>query len=100
MASLGDLDGDGVGDLVLGLGLDGDGGPRRGAVWVLFLDGVPTNASRLSTVRPARTTALCVVTMCVSAKCVCAHFPGVPVDRRHRLGLPCRSTRLRNVPRV
>ena len=40
VASLGDLDGDGVGDLAVGAYLDDDGGTRRGAVWVLFLDGV------------------------------------------------------------
>ena len=44
MASLGDLDGDGVGDLAVGARLDDDGGnppeADRGAVWVLFLDGV------------------------------------------------------------
>ena len=36
--SLGDLDGDMVGDLAVGAALDGDGGFRRGAVWVLFLN--------------------------------------------------------------
>ncbi len=41
VASLGDLDGDGVGDLAVGAPLDDDGGENRGAVWVLFLDGVP-----------------------------------------------------------
>jgi len=38
--SLGDLDGDGVNDLAVGAAWDDDGGSRRGAVWVLFLDGV------------------------------------------------------------
>jgi hypothetical protein len=37
IAPLGDLDGDGVGDLAVGAYLDDDGGPDRGAVWVLFL---------------------------------------------------------------
>ena len=37
-ASLGDLDGDGVGDLAVGAEWDDDGGTNRGAVWVLFLD--------------------------------------------------------------
>ncbi len=37
VASLGDLDGDGVGDLAVGAYLDDDGGNARGAVWVLFL---------------------------------------------------------------
>ena len=39
-AALGDLDGDGVGDLAVGAPGDDDGGSGRGAVWVLFLDGV------------------------------------------------------------
>jgi len=38
VASLGDLDGDGIGDLAVGAPGDGDGGQSRGAVWVLFLD--------------------------------------------------------------
>ena len=38
---LGDVDGDGVGDLAVGAYGDSDGGSRRGAVWMLFLDGVP-----------------------------------------------------------
>jgi hypothetical protein len=38
-AALGDLDGDGVGDLAVGAIYDDDGGPDRGAVWVLFLNG-------------------------------------------------------------
>lgn len=37
-ASLGDLDGDGTADLVVGARADGDGGLKRGAVYVLFLD--------------------------------------------------------------
>ena len=41
VASLGDLDGDGVGDLVVGAHWDDDGVAYAGAVWVLFLDGVP-----------------------------------------------------------
>ncbi len=41
VASLGDLDGDRVGDLAVGAHLDDDGGANRGAVWMLFLDGVP-----------------------------------------------------------
>ena len=39
--ALGDLDGDGVGDLAMGARGDDDGGNARGAVWVLFLDGCP-----------------------------------------------------------
>ena len=42
LAALGDLDGDGVGDLAVGASGDGDGpagwSPGRGAVWILFLD--------------------------------------------------------------
>jgi hypothetical protein len=38
LASLGDLDGDGLTDLAVGAPRDGDGGANRGAVWVLFLD--------------------------------------------------------------
>ncbi|MCZ6810938.1 MAG: hypothetical protein O7D97_02945 [Planctomycetota bacterium] len=39
VASLGDLDGDGIGDLAVGATGDDDGGGTRGAVWILFLDG-------------------------------------------------------------
>jgi hypothetical protein len=38
VASLGDLDGDGVLDLAVGADGDDDGGGNRGAVWILFLD--------------------------------------------------------------
>ncbi len=38
LASLGDLDGDGVVDIAVGARLDDDGGFNRGAVWVLFLN--------------------------------------------------------------
>ena len=37
-AGIGDLDGDGVTDLAVGCWLDDDGGPDRGAVWVLFMN--------------------------------------------------------------
>ena len=40
IVSLGDLNGDGVGDLAAGAWGDDDGGSGRGAVWVLFLDGI------------------------------------------------------------
>ncbi len=36
--AIGDLDGNGVTDIVVGAPLDGDGGPGKGALWVLFLD--------------------------------------------------------------
>ena len=38
VAGLGDLDGDGVPDLAVGAVDDDDGGPDRGAVWILFLN--------------------------------------------------------------
>ncbi len=40
VASPGDVDQDGFGDLVVGADLDDDGGSDRGATWVLFCDGV------------------------------------------------------------
>jgi hypothetical protein len=45
VASLGDLDGDGVGDLAVGAWLDDDGGLDRGAVWILFLNADGTGRS-------------------------------------------------------
>ncbi|MCH7703457.1 MAG: FG-GAP repeat protein, partial [Planctomycetes bacterium] len=49
-ASLGDLDGDGVDDLAVGSRNDGDGGPGRGAVWILFLnaDGTVKSHQKIS----------------------------------------------------
>ncbi len=38
VTELGDLDGDGISDLAVGAVGDDDGGPGRGAVWVLFLN--------------------------------------------------------------
>lgn len=43
---LGDLDGDGILDLAVGAYQDNDGGPLRGAVWLLLLDGVPDGLIR------------------------------------------------------
>ncbi len=52
-AALGDLDGDGVGDLAVGAPVDDDGGPNRGAVWVLFLntDGTVKSHQKISSTR-------------------------------------------------
>ena len=38
ITSLGDIDGDGITDIAVGVPLDDDGGEDRGAVWVLFLN--------------------------------------------------------------
>ena len=40
LATLGDLDADGVDDLVVGSPGDDDGGPSHGALWLLSLDGI------------------------------------------------------------
>ena len=50
VVSLGDLDGDGVGDLAVGAWKDDDGGTDRGAVWVLFLnaDGTVKSHQKIS----------------------------------------------------
>lgn len=50
VASLGDLNGDGVGDIAVGAQDDDDGGSNRGAVWILFLasDGSVTGQSKIS----------------------------------------------------
>ena len=39
VAAIGDLDQDGVGDLVVGAPGDDDGGFRHGAIWIMFLNG-------------------------------------------------------------
>jgi len=50
MASVGDLDGDGLPDLVVGAIGDDDGGTDRGAVWILFLnaDGTVKSHQKIS----------------------------------------------------
>ena len=50
VASLGDLDGDGVTDLAVGVDMDDDGGADAGAVWVLFLapDGTVRASQKIS----------------------------------------------------
>ena len=50
VAALGDLDGDGVGDLAVGAIFDDDGGTDHGAVWILFLntDGTVKSHQKIS----------------------------------------------------
>jgi len=50
LAGMGDLDGDGVPDLAVGALRDDDGGPNRGAVWILFLhtDGTVKSHQKIS----------------------------------------------------
>jgi probable HAF family extracellular repeat protein/cysteine-rich repeat protein len=53
LSTLGDLDGDGVVDLAVGAFLDDDGGPNRGAVWILYLnsDGTVKSHEKISSTR-------------------------------------------------
>jgi len=48
--NVGDLNGDGVNDLAVGTQLDDDGGPDRGAVWILHLktDGTVSSQNKIS----------------------------------------------------
>jgi hypothetical protein len=48
--SIGDHDGDWIGDLAVGAWRDDDGGPNRGAVWILFLnpDGTVKSHQKIS----------------------------------------------------
>ncbi|MFN8024164.1 MAG: FG-GAP-like repeat-containing protein [Acidimicrobiales bacterium] len=57
---IGDLDGDGVGDLAIGAPDDDDGGPSRGAVWIVFLrtDGTVKSKAKISDVAGGLTTQL------------------------------------------
>ena len=50
LTDLGDLDGDGVTELIVGTPVDDDGGMNRGAVWVLFLnmDGTVKSRQKIS----------------------------------------------------
>src|SRR5262249_49387451 len=50
LAALGDLDGDGIGDLAVGAYGDDDGGLDRGAIWILFLNanGTVKSQSKIS----------------------------------------------------
>ena len=50
VATLGDLDGDGVPDVAVGASLDDDGGSQHGAVWILFLnaDGIVKSHQKIS----------------------------------------------------
>jgi hypothetical protein len=52
-AAIGDVDGDGVGDLAVGSREDGDGGAGAGAVWILFLniDGTVKSHQKISDTR-------------------------------------------------
>ena len=53
MSGIGDLDGDGIGELAVGALFDDDGGTDRGAVWVLFLnaDGTVRREQKISSTR-------------------------------------------------
>lgn len=50
LANAGDLNGDGISDLVVGASGDDDGGPDRGAIWILFMnvDGTVQSSRKIS----------------------------------------------------
>jgi len=50
VANIGDLNGDGINDLAVGVALDDDGGSNRGAVWILFMntDGTVASEQKIS----------------------------------------------------
>ena len=60
LASLGDLDGDGVTDIAVGAQEDDDGGQDRGAIWILFLntDGKVKSHKKISSTQGGFTGAL------------------------------------------
>jgi hypothetical protein len=53
VSAIGDLDGDGVTDLAVGISGDDDGGSNRGGVWILFMnsDGTVDEVKRISDTR-------------------------------------------------
>ncbi|MGH7412318.1 MAG: integrin alpha, partial [Candidatus Methylomirabilis sp.] len=61
VVSLGDLDGNGIGDLAVGAIRDDDGGTDRGAVWVLFMGGMDRFSPFPGTVHPGGTITLPLV---------------------------------------
>lgn len=54
VASIGDLNNDGVTDMVVGVGRDSTGGPNRGAVYILFMnaDGTVSSARKIDSDTP------------------------------------------------
>ncbi len=50
IANIGDLNGDGINDLAVGVARDNDGGSDRGAVWILFMnnDGTVNSQQKIS----------------------------------------------------